>query len=141
MMLKKEVFKGLFILFLLVVLFLSACEKEEKPKVRVSAKLEEEFILDGEKTNLILEVRNIGAIELNGKFTVTPEDSDIVQVNYAGEETFKIISGESIKKSYELTGKTKTYETGVQLNIELIDLNNNSVLYSNDELILYIKRE
>lgn len=137
---KKEVFKGVFIL-LLLVLFLSACDKEEKPKVRVSAKLEEEFILDGEKTNLILEVRNIGALELNGKFTITPEDSDIVQVNYAGDETFKIISGESIKKSYELTGKTKTYEIGVQLKIELIDLNNNSVLYSNENLVLYIRKE
>ncbi len=140
-MIKKEVVRLLFIVLVFTSLFLIGCEKEETPKVKVAVKLEESPILNGETTNLILEVRNVGSRELNGRFNVTPEDSELVLVSYAGEETFRIISGESVKKSYELTGKTRTYETGVQIKVDLIDLGNNSVLYSNDDLVLYVKKE
>jgi hypothetical protein len=129
------------VLFLIILVLIVACKKDDTPKVKVTSELEDEFILDGEHTNLILEARNVGDVVLNGKFVITPEDSDIVNVSYAGDETFKILPGESIKKSYDLTGNTKTYETGVKLKIELIDLNNNTVLWSDEDLVLYIKQE
>jgi len=137
-MAKKEI---LCVVFLLVLILIVGCQKEESPKVKVSARLEKNPIKDGENTSLILEVKNIGAVEVHGKFEIRPEDTEFVQVKYSGEEEFKIISGESIIKNYQLTGTTRTIETGVKLTINLIDLNNDTVIYSNEDNVLYIRRE
>lgn len=138
-MVKKEAF--MIMILLVLSIFLLACEKEETPKVKVTVDLEDNPISDGDTTNLILEVRNVGGLELNGRFDIIPEDPEFVEVSYAGDETFKIISGESIKKSYELTGITRTYEIGVKIKIDLVDLSNNSILYTNEDIVLYIRRE
>jgi len=131
--------KKVVILLIIISILLTAGCKTLKPRAVLYTKIEDNPIKDGESTKLILEARNIGKSEINGYFNITPENFELVSVNYEGQKEFKILPGESVQKNYELTGATQITKSGVTIKIDLLSLNNTKITDTR-ELVLYIEK-